>query len=207
MSLFKQKPQIASRHKKKSYEDYIQDARAHIQATRPDLEDDNAAHIIDVNSPYEYQPPPNTPHAHQGILLVHGLLESPYSLHCIFEHYRRQGYWVRSLLLPGHGTQPEDLLHTHWNDWLGVVQDGITHFSKHVQEINVIGFSTGASLALLLNLMGSPIDRIVAFAPAIYLHNPLVHVAQYFAFFSPMVHSPPRNRLCKISITPFPRYR
>ena len=185
MPFTQQLPDIASTYKGQSYRSYMQATRAHIQATRRDLHDANAEHIIEANCPAEYRPAANSKHAHQGILLVHGLLESPYNLYSIFQHYRQQGYWVRSLLLPGHGTVAEALLDCQWQNWLATVYFGITSFQGLVEDINIIGFSTGASLALYLSLCGAAIDRIVAFAPAIYLRNPLAHCAQYLAHLYP----------------------
>ncbi len=41
-----------------------------------------------------------------GVLLLHGMSDSPYSLRALGETLNRRGYWVVGLRLPGHGTAP-----------------------------------------------------------------------------------------------------
>ena len=48
--------------------------------------------------------PPSTPSG--GVLLLHGMSDSPYSLRALGEELHQQGYWVVGLRLPGHGTLP-----------------------------------------------------------------------------------------------------
>jgi hypothetical protein len=41
-----------------------------------------------------------------GVLLLHGMSDSPYSLHALAETLAQQNYWVIGLRMPGHGTAP-----------------------------------------------------------------------------------------------------
>jgi hypothetical protein len=43
-----------------------------------------------------------------GVLLLHGMTDSPYSLRALGDALNRRGYWVLGLRLPGHGTVPQD---------------------------------------------------------------------------------------------------
>ncbi|MCK7473286.1 MAG: hypothetical protein MZV49_06645 [Rhodopseudomonas palustris] len=44
----------------------------------------------------------------EGVLLLHGMSDSPYSLRALGEALNRAGYLVLGLRLPGHGTAPSE---------------------------------------------------------------------------------------------------
>jgi hypothetical protein len=44
-----------------------------------------------------------------GVLLLHGLSDSPYSLRALGERLHKSGAWVLGLRIPGHGTAPIDV--------------------------------------------------------------------------------------------------
>jgi alpha-beta hydrolase superfamily lysophospholipase len=85
-----------------------------------------------------------------GVLLLHGMSDSPYSLRALGETLNRRGYQVLGLRLPGHGTAPSGLTSVRWQDMAAAVQLGMEHLAARVgqQPIHIIGYSTGAPLAL-----------------------------------------------------------
>ena len=85
-----------------------------------------------------------------GVLLLHGMSDSPYSLHVQAEMLQKKGVWVVAMRLPGHGTIPSGLRSISWKDLAEVVEIGMKHLKEKVgeKEIHIIGYSTGASLAL-----------------------------------------------------------
>lgn len=85
-----------------------------------------------------------------GVLLLHGMSDSPYSLRALGETLNQQGYWVLGLRLPGHGTVPSGLLTIRWEDLAVAVRLGMEHLASKVEQrpIHIIGYSTGAPLAL-----------------------------------------------------------
>lgn len=113
-----------------------------------------------------------------GVLLLHGMSDSPYSLRAIGETLRQQGYWVIGLRLPGHGTTPAGLLDVRWEDMAAVVQMAAEHLSARIdgRPLHVIGYSTGATLALnfaldALDRGTTPPQSLVLISPAIGLHG------------------------------------
>src|SRR5688572_12688637 len=74
---------------------------------------------VDWNRSYAGPVPKRPP---GGVLLLHGLSDSPYSLHHLARHYERAGFVVLMPRLPGHGTVPAGLLDAQWQDWLAVVE-------------------------------------------------------------------------------------
>ncbi len=85
-----------------------------------------------------------------GVLLLHGMSDSPYSLRALGEELHRRNYWVLGLRLPGHGTAPSGLLSVRWEDMAAAMQLAAEHLAQKVgsQPIHIVGYSTGAPLAL-----------------------------------------------------------
>lgn len=85
-----------------------------------------------------------------GVLLLHGMSDSPYSLRAIGEVLQQRGFQVLGLRMPGHGTAPSGLTRVSWQDMSAVVRLGMTHLHNTVGDkpLHIIGYSTGAALAL-----------------------------------------------------------
>ncbi|MGD8662828.1 MAG: alpha/beta fold hydrolase, partial [Desulfobacterales bacterium] len=88
-----------------------------------------------------------------GVLLVHGLTDSPYHLKAIGEIFVKNGFYVIGLRLPGHGTVPGGLLNVTWEDWYSAVKFGARMVLEKIEnrrdtKFYVGGFSTGGALTL-----------------------------------------------------------
>ncbi len=85
-----------------------------------------------------------------GVLLLHGMSDSPYSLRALGEALNERGYQVLGLRLPGHGTAPSGLTSVSWQDMAAAVRLAMKHLSDRVgrKPIHMVGYSTGAPLAL-----------------------------------------------------------
>ena len=110
-----------------------------------------------------------------GVLLLHGMSDSPYSLRAIGLALNGHGYWVLGLRLPGHGTAPSGMLTVTWEDMAAAVRLGMRHLATRVGRapVHMIGYSTGAPLAIdyalsALNGRETPAPtRLVLVSPAI----------------------------------------
>ncbi|MCE9731859.1 carboxylesterase [Pectobacterium sp. IFB5596] len=116
------------------------------------------------NTPSETRP---AGQPRKAILLVHGLGDSPGSFIDITPKLVEQGFLVRTVLLPGHGTRPSDLLHVTVDDWRKVVAEQAAILSKDVDEVYLGGFSTGGNLVLEYASQHPEIKGLVLFSPAI----------------------------------------
>ena len=113
-----------------------------------------------------------------GILLLHGMSDSPYSLRALGEALNQRGYWVVGLRLPGHGTAPSGLKYVKMEDMAAAVKLAVAHLDAKAgpKPIHLIGYSTGAPLALAFTLdalegQAEPIPAsLVLISPAIGLH-------------------------------------
>ena len=85
-----------------------------------------------------------------GVLLIHGLSDSPYSLRNIGEHLHSKGAHVLGLRVPGHGTSPSGLTRVTWQDMSAAVAIAMHHLKETVGErpIYVVGYSNGGALAV-----------------------------------------------------------
>ncbi len=115
-----------------------------------------------------------------GVLLLHGMSDSPYSLRALGEKLNQRGYQVIGLRLPGHGTAPSGLRHATWQDMAAAVTLAMEQLrfglNSAAGAIHIIGYSTGASLALdyTLNALEGHIETVpaslVLISPAIRIH-------------------------------------
>ncbi len=117
---------------------------------------------------------PETPTG--GVLMLHGLTDSPYSMRSTAELFRAKGYYVLALRLPGHGTTPGALRYASAEDWQAVVEPAARHVRSVIddeQPFLVVGYSNGGVLAVnyaldALNDDNLPLpDRLLLMSPAI----------------------------------------
>lgn len=85
-----------------------------------------------------------------GVLLLHGLSDSPYSLRGIGAALHARGAEVVGLRLPGHGTAPSGLVTVTVEDWDGAVRLAMRDLGRRVGDrpIVVVGYSNGGALAV-----------------------------------------------------------
>jgi alpha-beta hydrolase superfamily lysophospholipase len=86
-----------------------------------------------------------------GVLLLHGLTDSPYSLRSLGLALAADGRRVVGLRLPGHGTAPAGLLRFEPEDLRAAVRLAMLDLRRSLGPglpIAVIGYSNGAALAV-----------------------------------------------------------
>jgi alpha-beta hydrolase superfamily lysophospholipase len=91
-----------------------------------------------------------TPSPKFGVLLLHGMSDSPYSMRSLGLRLHSEGGWVIGLRLPGHGTAPVGLVDVTWKDMSGAVRLAMEHLKTKVDEdpLFVVGYSNGGALAV-----------------------------------------------------------
>jgi carboxylesterase len=103
-------------------------------------------------------------------LLVHGLSSTPQSVALLGAALAGRGVEVETILLPGHGTTPEDLEHTPRAAWYAAVRDGLARLRPRCQRLFVCGQSLGGTLALRAAAL-EPVDGVISLAGFLYLHD------------------------------------
>ena len=59
-------------------------------------------------------------------------------------------YWAWRLA--GHGTTPQDLNETKWQDWYKAVSDGVYRLQAGCDRVSIVGLSMGGLLTIKLRL-------------------------------------------------------
>jgi alpha-beta hydrolase superfamily lysophospholipase len=141
-----------------------------------------------------------------AVLLLHGMSDSPYSLHTLGKALHQQNYWVVGLRMPGHGTAPSGLRYINRDDMAAAVRLGMGHLATKVKNrpVHIVGYSTGASLALEYTLdaldgESAPIpSSLVLISPAIGVHP----VAAMAGFKNWLANLPGLDGLAYLSVHP-----
>lgn len=97
-----------------------------------------------------FQLPPVNGEATCGVLLLHGMSDSPYSLRTIGERLSREGAHVIGLRLPGHGTTPSGLLEFTHEDMAAAVEIAVRHLRETMGDrpLFLVGYSNGGALSV-----------------------------------------------------------
>ncbi|UYM17483.1 alpha/beta hydrolase [Endozoicomonas euniceicola] len=166
-----------------TFAQYINDTRTWLAANRAFITH-NKTLELNSNSPFERLPASNTT-AKKGILLVHGLGDSPYSFVDIAPVLAQQGFLVRTILLPGHGSKPADLIRIHREDWQAAVAHHAQLLASEVDELWLGGFSTGANLITSWALQQKPdtVKGMLLFSPGYKPNSSLVALSPALSYF------------------------
>jgi len=180
------------------FEDYITHSKQLIQSARVDLSPTTREAIIQANTPFEYQPFSYQCKNHQGrvkykrgILLIHGLTASPFMMQELANFFRSRCFLARSILLPGHGTRPGNLVNIDYEDWIEAVNYGVQSFEGQVEEVFLAGYSIGGALAVHYALRNQtqleteipPIKALFLFSPALKAKSNLTFLAGSVSLF------------------------
>lgn len=190
------------------FSDYIAKSRAMIEERRQDLSSHHANLIVDANCPFELYPKNPIYSGKQikyGALLIHGLLDCPFSLRDVGERLQKNGVLSRAILLPGHGTIPSDLLHVSHHDWIQAVRYGVESLRHEVENIVLIGYSTGATLSLYHALQDTQISGVILLSPAIKIKTP-VDVAVAWHKFTRYFTNNHKQWMCKENEIDYAKY-
>lgn len=153
-----------------AFSDYV--ARNRDMLTRAHAGAADLQKIVDGNAPFELKPSPGFPSGQQkpyrrGMLLTHGLTSSPYTMRHLAAFFQQNGFRVMSVLLPGHGTQPGDLLEVTWQEWAKTVAYGAYKLAEEVDEVYLAGHSIGGALSVYQSLRDSRVRGLFLFSPAL----------------------------------------
>jgi esterase/lipase len=114
-----------------------------------------------------------------GVLLLHGMSDSPYSLHAQAEYLQKQGVWVVAMRMPGHGTIPSGLTEITWKDMAAVVKIGMKRLTQKLGDkpIHIMGYSTGAPLALNYTFSALK-DSTLTLPSSLIFYSPAIGVSK-----------------------------
>jgi esterase/lipase len=171
-----------------SFADYVAQSRDMIRKTHAADYAAELDKIVDGNAPFELKPPASCPSGHgkpyrRGVLLTHGLTDSPYFMRYLGSFFRENCFRVMAILLPGHGTQPGDLLDVSWKAWTQAEAYGTDKLADEVEEVYLAGFSTGGALSVYQSQNDPRVRGLFLFSPALKV-DPLAALANLHKIYS-----------------------
>jgi carboxylesterase len=109
----------------------------------------------------------------RGALLIHGFAGTPPELRRLGEVLAASGFRCHAPVLPGHGTTPQDLERTRWQDWAEWVAEAFDALAAECEAVVVAGQSMGGALALDLAAHDLRVRAVTTLAAPIWLSGPL----------------------------------
>jgi esterase/lipase/1-acyl-sn-glycerol-3-phosphate acyltransferase len=106
-----------------------------------------------------------------GVLLIHGYMAAPEEMKAFAHYLHGKSFTVYVPRLKGHGTSPEDLANTKFEQWIESVEEAFVVLRHSCEKVIVGGFSTGAGLALELSTRVDDIHAVFAVAPPMRLQD------------------------------------
>jgi len=180
------------------FDTYLQETQSWLRANRVFNSADEDKEIT-ANLPYEIKP--ENPNG-QGVLLVHGLADSPFSFIDIAKHLAQQGYLVRTVLLPGHGSKVGDLILPTLEDWQGVVAHHTQLLKQDVDNVWLGGYSTGANLVVSQAINDDDIAGLLLFSPAFKPNSFMVSLAPLASHFVTWADRDPEDNYTRYNSLP-----
>jgi esterase/lipase len=158
------------------FSDYLARTREMLGKAHYLVGDINWQKIIEGNAPFDLKPSPGFLPGRQktyrrGILLTHGLSDSPYSMRHLAAFFQENGFRVMAILLPGHGTQPGDLLDVDWQEWAKTVSYGVNQLAEEVDQVYLAGYSLGGTLSIYHSLGDNRVRGLFLFSPALQISH------------------------------------
>lgn len=105
----------------------------------------------------------------EAVLLLHGLTSGAAQMVPMARFLNDHGYTVRCANLAGHGTYPEDLLHTTAEDLIAKAEYDYAQLCMESSSVSIGGISTGGLLSLYLAAKHPEIKRIFPTSTPIWL--------------------------------------
>jgi alpha-beta hydrolase superfamily lysophospholipase len=117
-----------------------------------------------------------------GVLLLHGMSDSPYSLRSIGQFLHERGAYVIGLRIPGHGQAPSGLLDMEWEDMAAAVRLAMGELQARSagMPMFIVGYSNGGALAVNYAL-DSLTDESLAKVSGLVLLSPEIGISKMAA--------------------------
>ncbi len=156
------------------FERYLESVKAYVDTNLVPVDGFEREQQVQWNLPYRLAPAAGCSSGDRiGILLVHGLSDSPFVFRDLASYLANQCVEVRTLLLQGHGTRPGDMVTASADVWRDQVRNHFLALSQDVDRAFIGGFSLGGALATdyALSETGPRPAGLIAVAPAWQLNG------------------------------------
>lgn len=117
-----------------------------------------------------------------GILFIHGFTGTPWVFREIEEKIKPKKFLISAPLLPGHGTQPEDLISVSWKEWVACAKKHFYELAPQCEKVFIVGLSMGGAIALLLGTE-VPCHGVISISAPFRFRKPWVLVMPVMRLF------------------------
>ena len=116
-----------------------------------------------------------------GVLLLHGFTSTPLVFTEFATLLSSLRYTVSAPLIAGHGSSPEHLEQTSWQDWYSSAERAYEELATHCSSIFIIGSSFGSNIACTLAAR-KPVQGLVLLGIPrwMYHHTLAYHITPLF---------------------------
>jgi esterase/lipase len=190
-----------------SFSHYLVRAKEYLTANKQWINADDKVRELAAVMPFELLPDPALCEESNdiGILLSHGLSDSPFSMRDPAYALQKACYHVRVVLLPGHGTKADDLLSVSRDDWRMTFRNAADQFRKEVDVLYVGGFSTGGALAAEYAWEHeSSVAGAVLFSPVFKVNSSIDWLSPWLALVKDWLDHYPSDDFAKYASIPLP---
>jgi len=140
-------------------------------------------------APPAVAPPPVPDQAPDGVFLIHGLGGTQYDLGSMHKRLKNAGFVTHSLTLPGHGTDPKDLIGVTAEDWIEAVTAKYREIRDQHPKLHIMGMCMGALLsAVLAQREKHAKGNLVMLAPPVFIDG---WATPWYRFMRPVLYAVP----------------
>ena len=129
-----------------------------------------------------------------GCLMLHGFTSTPYEMRGLGRYLADRGITAGAALLAGHGTAPEDLANTTWQDWHASVNEALDAMLARCERVYLAGLSLGGALTLYAAAhRGQDLAGIITMGAPIYVPSPIGSLLRGIQSQMPYLNKPYRD--------------
>ncbi len=114
-----------------------------------------------------------------GIVLIHGVTSGSAQMLSFAQMLNDYGYSVHCVNIAGHGTYPQELLRTSWEDAVDKAFYDYDQMKKHYDKVYIGGLSMGGCLSLAVASRRDDIDGVISVSAPMQLDPTCFVMADY----------------------------
>lgn len=117
-----------------------------------------------------------------AVLLIHGFTGSTTAMQPWADYLASQGFDTLVPTLPGHETQWQDMVSSHYSDWIKATEEAYDQLAATHAKVFVAGLSMGGALALHLATRRS-VGAVSLVNPGLIVDSPLAPYTKWLKYF------------------------
>jgi len=121
-----------------------------------------------------------------GVLIIHGFTGSPLEMQPAVDFLKSTGYTTYQVRLAGHGSTPENLNLTTYEDWYTSARYGYFILKRNCKKVFVMGESMGGLVALSVAGLND-VDGAILLAPCIKMRSRMTNISPFLSRFIKML--------------------